>query len=174
MEASAQCACAPTQVVQIQLGVVVENNFVFKRRVDLSAGLESYSLQLGIDVAQCLDTHFEPERDSQRALACSRTLQLHLLCVSTYPDKDFRKRNVLFGVEILRQLLVAEHLVADQNSLTGINSTEAATHQRSPAHGDVLAAVIFQKNQVVIPEGHQPIGFGQVLEYDIGFAAPPK
>ncbi|KAG0505173.1 MAG: hypothetical protein Udaeo_14980 [Candidatus Udaeobacter sp.] len=174
MESSAERACAPTQVVQIQLGVVVENNFVIQCRVDRSAGFQAYSLELCIDVAQCLDPHFESEGHTQRAFTRSRTLQLYLLCVLSYPDKDFRKRNVLFGIEILRQLLITEHLVADQNSLTGVNSTEPAAHQRSSTDGDVLAAVIFQENQVVIPEGHQPIGFGQVLEYDIGFAVPPE
>src|SRR4030095_7064051 len=32
LESSAERACAPTQVVQIQLGVVVKNDFVFHRR----------------------------------------------------------------------------------------------------------------------------------------------
>src|SRR4029077_5669729 len=41
LESSAERACASTQVVQIQLGVVMENNFVFQRRVDLSAGFEA-------------------------------------------------------------------------------------------------------------------------------------
>src|SRR5437867_5627828 len=71
LESSAQRACAPTQVVQIQLGVVVEDNFIFQRRVDLSAGFEAYSLELRIDIAQCLDPHFESEGDSQSAFTCS-------------------------------------------------------------------------------------------------------
>src|SRR6266487_4405490 len=71
LESSAERACSPAQVVQIQLGVVVENNFVFQRRVDLSAGFEAYSLELCIDIAQCLDPHFESEGDSQRAFTCS-------------------------------------------------------------------------------------------------------
>src|SRR4029450_5783588 len=73
LESSAERACAPAQVVQIQLGVVMENNFVFQRRVDLSAGFEAYSLELRIDIAQCLDPHFESEGDSQLALRCAGT-----------------------------------------------------------------------------------------------------
>ncbi len=57
LESSAERACAPTQVVQIQLGVVVENDFVFQRRVDLSAGFQASLLELRIDIAQCLDPH---------------------------------------------------------------------------------------------------------------------
>src|SRR5262245_6024726 len=71
LESSAERACAPAQVVQIQLGIVVEDNFVFQRCVDLSAGFEAYSLELRIDVAQCLDPHFESEGHSQRAFTRS-------------------------------------------------------------------------------------------------------
>src|SRR6267378_5589426 len=71
LESSAERACASTQVVQIQLGVVVEDNFIFQRRVDLSARFEAHSLELRIDIAQCLDPHFESEGDSQRAFTCS-------------------------------------------------------------------------------------------------------
>src|SRR5215475_11346651 len=71
LESSAKRACAPTQVVQIQFGVVVENNFVFQRCVDLSARFEANSLELRIDIAQCLDAHFEPEGDPQRAFTRS-------------------------------------------------------------------------------------------------------
>src|SRR6478672_2707900 len=71
LESSAERACASTQVVQIQLGVAMENNFVFQRRVDLSAGFEAYSFELRIDIAQCLDPHFESEGDSQRAFTRS-------------------------------------------------------------------------------------------------------
>ena len=81
LESAAQRASAPAQVDQIQLGVVVENNFVFQRRFDLSAGFEAYSLEHRIDVAQCLDPHFESEGHSQRAFTRSRTLQLHFLRV---------------------------------------------------------------------------------------------
>src|SRR5262249_32332385 len=71
LESPAQRACAPAQVVQIQLSIVVENNFIFQRRVDLSAGFEAHSLELRIDIAQCLDAHFESEGDSQRAFTRS-------------------------------------------------------------------------------------------------------
>src|SRR5262245_22563361 len=71
LESSAERACAPTQVVQIQLGVVMENDFVFQRRVDLSAGFEANPLELRIDIAQRLDAHFESESDSQRAFTRS-------------------------------------------------------------------------------------------------------
>src|SRR6266576_1779411 len=71
LKSSAERACAPTQVVQIELGVVVENNFVFQRRVDLSAGFEAHSLELRIDIAQCLDPHFESEGHTQRAFTRS-------------------------------------------------------------------------------------------------------
>src|SRR4029079_13733107 len=174
LKSSAERACASTQVIQIQLGVVVKNDFVFQCRVDLSAGLETYSLELRVDIAQSLDPNFESEGDPQCALTRSRALQLHLLCVFSYPDIDFRKRNILFRIEILRELLVAEHLITDQNSLTGINSTEPAAHQRSPAHGNVLTTVVFQQNQVVITEDKQPVCFGRILQDDVRLAVPPE
>src|SRR5215467_13709943 len=130
----------------------MEDDFVFQRRVDLSAGFKANTLEFCIDIAQRFDAHLESKGDSQCAFTCSGTLQLYLLRVFGYPDIDFRKRNVLLRVEILRELLIAEHLVADQNSLTRVNSTEPDAHQWSSTHGHVLAAVVFQKNQIVIPE----------------------
>ena len=66
----------------------MENDFVFQCRVDLSTALEPGPLELRIDVAQGLDTHLQSERDSQRALARSRSLQLHLLSILAYPDEN--------------------------------------------------------------------------------------
>src|SRR5262245_14507017 len=64
LESSAESACAAAQIVQIQFGVVVENDFVFQRRVDLRAGFEANSLELSINIAQRLNPHFESEGDS--------------------------------------------------------------------------------------------------------------
>src|SRR6516225_6971656 len=71
LESSAEGARASAQIVQIQFGVIMENNFVFQRRIDLSARFEANSLELRIDIAQRLDAHFESEGDSQRAFTCS-------------------------------------------------------------------------------------------------------
>src|SRR4029434_4379679 len=110
------------------------------------------------------------ERDPECALARSGAFHLHLLCIFAYADEDFWERDVFLRIEILRQLLIAEHLVADQNALARINSTKPAAHQRSPAHRDVLATVVFQENQIVIPKGHEPICFGEILEDNVSLA----
>src|SRR5262249_5392662 len=87
-----------------------------------------------------------------------------------YTDEDFWERDVFLCIEILRQFLIAEHLIADQNALARINSTKPAAHQRSSAHRDVLATVVFQENQIVISKRHQPICFDEILEDNVGLA----
>jgi hypothetical protein len=130
LESSAERAGAPAQIVQIQLAVVVENDFVFQRRFDLSAGFQAYvPLSSASTSRNALTRTFSPKVTSS---ALSRVRE-RSSCTSSasfcHPDEDLRKRNVLLGVEILRQLLIAEHLVADQNSLARINSAEPAAHQ---------------------------------------------
>ena len=127
-------------------------------------------LSLGIDIAQRLHAHLQPESDPERAFARARALQFHFIRVPVYTDENLRKRNVLLRVEILRELLIAEHLVANQNALARINSAEPATHQRPSAHRHVLAAIIFQQNQIVIAERHQPIVVVQVLDRHVGLS----
>ena len=45
-------------------------------------------------------------------------------------DKDLRERDVLLGVEIIDEVLVREHLIADDDALARENATEIAMPQR--------------------------------------------
>ena len=82
-----------------------------------------------------------------------------------------RNGNVFLGVKILRQLLISQHRVANQNSLARINPAEPAADQRTAAHRNILAAVIFQQNELVITKRHQPIALGQIFHAHVGFDA---
>src|SRR5439155_22966555 len=88
--------------------------------------------------------------------------------------EQFQKSYTCLGIARLRQRMMREHLVADQTSLTAINSEAAAAYRRSTAHAGVLAAVVFQENKIVIAKGHQPICFGEILEHDVRFAVRSK
>src|SRR5882724_3861719 len=164
LKSAAQGASTPAQIAQIHFAVVVENDPVLERGLDLCAGFQSDSVEFGIHIPQRLHSYVQSEGDPQRAFTRSRAFQFHFIRFLVHTDENLWKRNVLLGVEILCQLLVAEHLVAYQNALARINSAEAAAHQWSPAHRDVLAAVIFQQNQIVIAKRHQVIGFAEILE----------
>src|SRR5437867_968003 len=170
LEASAQGASTPAQIAQIHFTVVMENDPVLECSLDLRAGFQSDSVELGIHIPQRLHSYVQSEGDPQRAFTRSRAFQFHFIRFLVHTDENLWERNVFLGVEILRQFLVAEHLVAYQNALARINSAEAAAHQWSPAHRDILAAVIFQQNQIVITKRHQVIGFAEVLEYYICLA----
>src|SRR6266478_1565820 len=174
LESSTEGASAPAQIAQIHFAVVVENDPVLECGLDLRAGFQSDAVQLGIHIPQRLHSYVQSKGDPQCAFTRSRAFQFHFIRFVVYADEDLWERNVLLGVEILFQFLIAEHLVAHQNALARINSTEAAAHQGSPAHRDVLAAVIFQQDQIVIAKRHQVIGFTEILEYYICLAVGPE
>src|SRR5205807_9123137 len=100
--------------------------------------------ELGIHIPQRLHSDVQSKGDPKCAVTRPRAFQFHLIRFLIYTDENLRERNVLLGVKILRQLLVAENLVAYQNALPRMNSAETDAHQGSPAHRNVLAAVIFQ------------------------------
>src|SRR6266496_498383 len=174
LEPPAQGASTPAQIVQIHFAVVMENNPVLERGLDLCAGFQSDSVELGIHIPQRLHSYVQSEGDPQRAFTRSRAFQFHFIRFLVHTDENLWERNVFLGVEILRQFLVAEHLIAHQNALAWINSAKTPAHQWSPAHRDVLAAVIFQQNQIVITKRHQVIAFAEVLEYYICLAVRPE
>src|SRR6266496_238881 len=174
LEPAAQGASTPAQIAQIHLAVVMENDPVLERGLDLCAGFQSDSVELGIHIPQRLHSHVQSEGNPQRAFTRSRAFQFHFIRLLVHTDENLWERNVLLGVEILRQFLVAEHLIAHQNALAWINSAKTPAHQWSPAHRDVLAAVIFQQNQIVITKRHQVIAFAEVLEYYVCLTVRPE
>ena len=174
MEPAAQRASAPAKVAQIQFAVVMEDDLIFQRRFNLRAGFQPDSVEFGIHISQRFYPHVQAEGHPERALTGPRAFQLHFIRISVHTDENLRKRNVLLSIEILRQFLVAEDLVAHQDALAGINSAKPAARQWPPAHRHVLAAVIFQQNQIVITKGHQPIRFAEVLENYVRLPVAPE
>ncbi len=65
LETATHGARAAPQVDQIHLAVVVENDLVFERRLDLRARLQLHAVEHGIDVAQRFHLHFQTEGDFQ-------------------------------------------------------------------------------------------------------------
>ena len=57
LEASAQRSSATTQIAQIHFAVVVEDDPVFQRGLDLCAGFQSHSVEHGIHIPQRLHSH---------------------------------------------------------------------------------------------------------------------
>ena len=152
----------------------MENDPVFQSGFDLRPGFQLHAVEYGIDVAQRFHLHLQSESDFQRAFTCPRALQLHFVGVSIHPHENLRQRNVFLGVEILRQLLIAEHLIADQNALARINPAKTAARQRPATHRNILRAVIFQQNQIVIAKGQQPIVVAQAFQHHVGIAVVAK
>src|ERR1700747_2104434 len=109
----------------------MEDDLIFQRRFHLRARFQSDSVELGIYISQRLHSQLQSEGHPKCALTCPRSLQLHFIRISAYTDENLRKRNVLLGVEILRQFLITEDLVADQDALAGVDPTKAAARQWS-------------------------------------------
>src|SRR5438094_330145 len=112
LEPAAQGASTPAQIAQIHLAVVMENDPVLERSLDLCAGFQFDSVELAIHIPQRLHSHVQSEGDPERAFTRSRAFQFHFIRLLVHADENLWKRNVFLGVEILRQFLVAEHLVA--------------------------------------------------------------
>ena len=167
-------ACPPAQIAQIHFAVVVEKNFVVERRFHLRAGFEFHAIEHRIDVAQRCHPHFQSERDLKRAFASPRALETDFVRVFIDPNENLRNGNVFLGVEILGQLLIGQHVVAHQDSLPRINSAESAAHQRPAAHGNILAAVILEQDQVAIAKRHQPIALRQIFHPHVRFSVARK
>ena len=164
LKAAAHRAGAPPEIEQVHLAVVVENDLVLERRFHLGPGLELDAVQHGIDVAQRFDPHFQSERHFQRAFPRTRALELHFIGILVHAHKNLRQRDVLLRVEIRRQLLVGEKLIADQDALPGINPAKTAAQKRPAAHRNRLAGVVLEQDQIVITEGEQAIVPAQAFQ----------
>ena len=144
--------------------VVVENDAVIERRFDLRPGFELDAVQRRPDIAQCLDPHLQTEGDFERAFARARAFQFHLVGVPVHPHENLRQRDVFLRVEIGREILEGENLVADQDALPGINAAKAAAQERPAADRDRLGAVVLEQDQVVIAKGEEPVVAGETLQ----------
>ena len=174
MKPATERARAPAQIAQIHFAVVVEKDLVVESGFYLRAGFEFHAVENRIDIAQRFHPHLQSERNLECAFSRAGAFQTHFIRVFVHPDENLRDGNVFLSVEILGQLLISEHVVADQDPLTRINPAEAAAHQRASAHGNILAAVIFQQDQVVITECHQPVALHQIFHPHIGFSVAGK
>src|ERR1041384_1524513 len=85
----------------------------------------------------------------------TRALELHFIGVLVNAHENLRQRDVLLRVEIGREFLVGEELVADQDSLPGIDPAKPSAQQRPAAHRDGLSGVIFKQDEVVITKREQ-------------------
>src|SRR5437762_12402718 len=97
----------------------MEDDLIFKRRFHLCAGFQSDSVELGIYISQRLHPQLQSEGHPECALTCPRSLQLHFIRISAHADENLRKRDVLLGVEILRQFLITEDLVRSEERRVG-------------------------------------------------------
>ncbi len=91
-----------------------------------------------------------------------------------HAHENLRQRNVLLRVEIGRQLLVGQKLVADQNPLSGINAAKTAAQERAAANRDGLAGVILEQDQIVITKGEKPIASAQAFQGHVRRAVGPE
>ncbi len=152
----------------------MKNDPVIERSLDQRVGLEPDAVEFRAHIAQGFHLHLEAEGHLERTFARSRTLQFHFVRVLVHPHENLRERDVLLGVEIGREILEGEHVIADQDALPGIDPAKAAAGQRPAADGDGLRAVILEQDQIVITKGEQPIGSGQALDRDVGRAIRPE
>jgi hypothetical protein len=112
LKATAQRPSSTTQIEQIELAVVVENDSVLQGGFDQRSRAQSGAVQFGIDVFQRFHLHLQAEGDFQRRFTGARSLQFDLVRVAVHPNENLRERDILLGVEILRQLLITEYLIA--------------------------------------------------------------
>ncbi len=167
LEPAAHRARAAPQIYQIHLAVVVKNDPVFERSFNLRPSAQFNFVEDRIDVAQRFYAYFQAKRDFQRTFARTRTLQSHFIRVPVYPDENLRQRDILLRVEILLQLLISQHMVANQNPLARINPAKAPAHQWPAADRHVLTAVILQQNQFVIAKREQAFVFRKTLQFHV-------
>src|SRR5205085_4852726 len=124
---------AAPEIDEVHLAGVVENDAVLEHGLDRRTGFEFRAVQDRVHVAERFHADLETEGDFQRAFARTRAFQLHFVRILVYPDENLRERDVLLRVEIRRELLVGQELVANENSLAGINSAKTSTRQRPAA-----------------------------------------
>ena len=148
----------------------MKNDPVLQRRFDQRPRAQPGAIQFGIDVFQCFHFHFQSEGDFQCCFTRTRALQVDFIGVAIDPDEDLRERDVLLGIEILRQLLITEHLIAHQNALARVNPAEPAARQGAAAHRHTLRAVIFQKNQIVVAKRQQPVARTKAFQHHVRLA----
>ncbi len=161
---------AAAEIEQIELGVVRENDPVFERGFDFGAGLQVDVVQLGPDVAERFHLHLEAEGHFERAVAAARAFHFDLVGVAIHPHENLRERDVFLGVEIGREVLEGEHLVANEDALPGIDPAKPAARERPAAHRNLLGAVVLQKDEIVITKGEEPVVSAQAFQGHIGLA----
>ena len=104
----------------------MEKDLVFQSRLDLGARFHLHAVEHSIDISQRLYAHFQSERDLERTFPRAGALQFHLIGVLVYPHENLRQRNIFLGVEIIFQLLITEHSIANENALGRINPAKPA------------------------------------------------
>ena len=156
LEAPAESARAPPQVVERHFGVVVKDDAVVERGVDGGAGAEGDAVEQRVHAFQRAHLHLQPETHFQTGFAGLFLFEMHLI-VAADREVHLGQRDVLFRVEIIREVFVREHLLAEHNALPGIDAAECAWHQRPPAHDDAFARLVLQQNEIVIAKRHQPL-----------------
>ena len=152
----------------------MENDPVVERSVDFGIGFEPDAVEFCAHIAQRFDADLESEGHFERALARPRTFQFDLVGIFVHPHENLRERDVLLRVEVGREILEGENVIADENALPGIDPTKSAAGERPAAHRDALGAVVLEQNQVVITKGQQPVITGEAFERDVGISIPAE
>src|SRR5207237_4136250 len=67
-------------------------------------------------------------------------------------------------VEVINEVLIREHLLAQQKALAGINAAEIPRRERTPADNDGPLALVFEQNQIVITKRQQSLARFEVFQ----------
>ena len=162
VEAPAVGVGMATQVVERQLGVVVEENFSFQRGLDTRVGAQADAIKRRRHVFQRDDQHAESEPHLKRAIAGPAFFQLDFV-VFGHGDENVGERNVFLGVEIEDEVLMGQHLLVDHDALAGIDPAEFPRAQGAALDGNGMVAEIFDQDEIAVAVDGEAVCPGQLL-----------
>ena len=125
LEATAVGSGAQPQIAEVQLAIVVENDFVFKSGEDLASGVKARAVQDGVDIFEGLHAHTKPKGNLQTGIARFGFFQRHFILLA-HSNENLGQGDVFLRVEIKDEIRVGENHVVHKDALAGVESGEAA------------------------------------------------
>lgn len=167
LETAAEGPGAAAEVDQWEFGVVVEEDAVFEGSLRLRADFEGGAVDFGVTRFEDADLDFEAEADFEGAIAGALFLKFDLSVVAD-GEEDLGNGDVLFGVEVVGEFLVAEHLFAESDALAGVDAAKFASLEGAAADGNVRGGEVFENDEFVVAEGEHALVAMEAFETDLG------
>ena len=167
LEPAAEGPGPSAKVAQGQFGVVVEHNPVVQAGFRHRPGSERHPVEQGVDGFEGPDLDLEAESDLQNRFPGPHLFELHFVVVVD-AEIDLGEGDVFFGVKIIGQVLVGEHLFAQHDALAGVDPAERPRPERAAPDDEAFGALVFEKDQVVVSERDEAFLAREALEFHVG------